>query len=203
MRAERRRRVPGGLRDFVYAFSTRAARNVVMAVALRNLFCVLCVSHIIAGCNEPAPARIAAKVQPEPTFYRSLADQRAIVDQDAARDMISLYRRNNGLSAVDIDPKLQQAAQAQADAMAKSNVLDHNVRGSLAARLADIDLRRASAVENVSAGYHTLAEAFSGWRQSTPHNRNMLERRAKHMGIATAYAPGTKYKVFWALILTD
>jgi uncharacterized protein YkwD len=174
-----------------------------MVVALRNLFCVLWVSHTLAGCSDSAPKRGAANAQLEPTFYRSLADQGAIIDQDAARDMISLYRRNNGLFAVDIDPKLQKAAQAQADAMAKSNTLDQNVRGSLAARLAEIGLRRASAVENVSAGYHTLAEAFSGWRQSAPHNRNMLERRVKHLGIATAYAPGTKYKVFWALIMTD
>jgi hypothetical protein len=28
-------------------------------------------------------------------------------------------------------------------------------------------------------------------------------RGASRMGIATAYAPGTKYKVYWALILAD
>ena len=57
------------------------------------------------------------------------------------------------------------------------------------------------AVENVSAGYHTLAEAFSGWRDSPPHNANMLAKGMKRMGIASAYAPGAKYKVFWTLIL--
>jgi hypothetical protein len=25
----------------------------------------------------------------------------------------------------------------------------------------------------------------------------------RRMGIATAFAPGTKYKVYWALVLTD
>ena len=57
------------------------------------------------------------------------------------------------------------------------------------------------AVENVGAGYHTLAEAFSGWRDSPPHRANMLNRGVTRMGIATAYAPASKYKVFWALIL--
>jgi hypothetical protein len=32
------------------------------------------------------------------------------------------------------------------------------------------------AVENVGAGYHTLADAFSGWRDSPPHRANMLNR---------------------------
>jgi uncharacterized protein YkwD len=56
-------------------------------------------------------------------------------------------------------------------------------------------------VENIGAGYHTLAEAFSGWRDSPSHRANMLHRTVTKMGIAAAYAPGTKYKVFWTLIL--
>ena len=47
--------------------------------------------------------------------------------------------------------------------------------------------------------YHTLAEAFSGWRESAPHNRVMLDAKATRIGIATAYAPKSKYKVYWAL----
>ena len=53
----------------------------------------------------------------------------------------------------------------------------------------------------MSAGYHTLAEAFSGWRDSPPHRANMLQSGVTKMGIAASYAPNTKYKVFWALIL--
>jgi uncharacterized protein YkwD len=139
----------------------------------------------------------------QPSFYRSLAASGAHVDAVAAREMISLYRRNNSLSSLEIDETLRQAAQAQADAMAAADSLDHNVRGTLDRRLAARGMKSARAVENVSAGYHTLAEAFSGWRQSPPHNRNLLMRGASRMGIATAYAPGTKYKVYWALILAD
>jgi uncharacterized protein YkwD len=138
-----------------------------------------------------------------PSFYRSLAAPGARVDAQAAREMISLYRRNNGLSALALDETLQQAAQSQADAMAAANSLDHNVRGTLDMRLAARGMKSARAAENVSAGYHTLAEAFSGWRQSPPHNRNLLMKGATRMGIATAYAPGTKYKVYWALVLAD
>jgi uncharacterized protein YkwD len=44
-----------------------------------------------------------------------------------------------------------------------------------------------------------LAEAFSGWRESPQHNRVLLDSRATRIGIATAYAPNSKYKVYWAL----
>ncbi|PWB81881.1 MAG: hypothetical protein C3F11_13705 [Methylocystaceae bacterium] len=155
----------------------------------------------LAACGDAD--RVVSRGAQEPSFYRSLAARGARVDAQAARDMISLYRRNNGLADLSIDETLQQAAQAQADAMAAANSLDHDVRGSLDMRLTAKGLRSVSAMENVSAGYHTLAEAFSGWRQSTPHNKNLLAPRATRMGIATAFAPGTKYKVYWALILMD
>ena len=57
------------------------------------------------------------------------------------------------------------------------------------------------AVENIGAGYHTLAEAFSGWRDSPPHRANMLHSGVTKMGIAAVYSPNSKYKVFWTLIL--
>ena len=38
------------------------------------------------------------------------------------------------------------------------------------------------------------------WRESAPHDATMLAPRATKMGIATAYAPGSKYKVYWALL---
>ena len=47
----------------------------------------------------------------------------------------------------------------------------------------------------------TPAEAFSGWRDSPPHRANMLHSGVTKMGIAAVYAPHSKYKVFWALIL--
>lgn len=138
-----------------------------------------------------------------PSFYRSLASADAKVDPAAAQAMISQYRENHGLGPVAVDPLLETAAMTQSRAMAAANKLDHEVRGSLDSRLKTAGSPAGLAVENVSAGYHTLAEAFSGWRDSAPHNKNMLAKGVRRMGIATAYAPGTKYKVFWTLVMTD
>ena len=139
----------------------------------------------------------------QPTFYLSMASREARVDTAAARDLISIYRRNNGLSTVSLDPLLLAEAQKQADAMASANSMSHEVRGSLQKRLDGSGLGHTTAVENISAGYHTLADAISGWRNSRPHNDNLLSGKMRRMGIASAYAQGTKYKVFWALVMSD
>ena len=132
-----------------------------------------------------------------------LAEPGAAIDPAAARDMISIYRNNNGLSVLSVDPALQRAARERAQEMVKAGAASPDSPQKLRARLASEGISTGVAVENVSAGYHTLAEAFSGWRQSGPHNANMLNRSARRMGIATAYAPNSKYKVYWALVLAD
>jgi uncharacterized protein YkwD len=139
----------------------------------------------------------------EPTFYRSMAAAGAQVDAGAAASMISGYRKNNGLGAVSVDPGLMKMAADQANAMAARDKLDHDVGRSFSQRIAGSGYDAKAAYENVGAGYHTLAEAFSGWRGSPGHRANMLQRNVTHIGIAAAYAPRSKYKVFWALVLAS
>jgi uncharacterized protein YkwD len=150
----------------------------------------------LAGCTAEAPIE-------QPTMYLNMADGGAKLDPQAAASMISLYRQNNGLGAVVVDPDLMKLAETQSQAMASSNKLDHDVKAPLAKRLTAAGYPTTLAVENVSAGYHTLAEAFSGWRDSPPHRENMLKNGVTKLGIAASYAPNTKYKVFWALILAS
>src|SRR5262245_45001441 len=139
----------------------------------------------------------------EPSFYRNLTQPGAELDAAAAASMISGYRANNGLSAVTLDPELMRIAQSQADVMAKRDKLDQGAGKPFVQRLKASGYDAKTAAENISAGYHTLAEAVSGWRDSNPHRANMLLSGATRMGIATAYTPGSKYKVYWALILAE
>jgi uncharacterized protein YkwD len=150
----------------------------------------------LAGCMSDS--------QPEqPAMYLSMANGGATLDAQVAASMISQYRQNNGLGQVVVDPDLMKVAEAQSLAMASRNKIDHDVKGPLAKRLGASGYPATSAVENVSAGYHTLAEAFSGWRDSPPHRANMLASNVTKLGIAASYAPNTKYKVFWTLILAS
>ncbi len=125
------------------------------------------------------------------------------VDSDDARRAIALYREAHGLGPVEIDPALTRVAQRQADAMARANELSHTVAGDLTARVAAEGLRRGAEAENVSAGYPSFDRALAGWQHSPGHNANLLYRPIRHIGIAAASAPGTRYKTFWALVMTD
>ena len=151
----------------------------------------------LCGCAADAPTA------EQPTMYLSMANGGARLDPQAAASMISLYRQNNGLGGVTVDPELMKLAEQQSQAMASRNKLDHDVKAPLPKRLNGAGYPATLAVENVSAGYHTLAEAFSGWRDSPPHRANMLKNGVTNLGIAATYAPNTKYKVFWTLILAS
>jgi len=152
---------------------------------------------LLGGCAADT------QIPDQPAMYLSMANGGATLDPQAAASMISLYRQNNGLGAVVVDPDLMKLAEEQSQAMASRNKMDHDVKAPLAKRLGASGYPATLAVENVSAGYHTLAEAFSGWRDSPPHKANMLKNGVTKLGIAASYAPNTKYKVFWTLILAS
>ncbi len=151
---------------------------------------------LLGACAAEAPVET-------PAMYVNMAEAGAKLDSLAAASMISQYRANNGLGSVEVDPELTKLAEAQSQAMAAKNKLDHDAKAPLAQRLNASGYPAVVAVENVSAGYHTLAEAFSGWRDSPPHRANMLKSGVTKLGIAASYAPNTKYKVFWTLIMAS
>jgi uncharacterized protein YkwD len=155
---------------------------------------VLAALTALAACaGDPAPE--------QPAFYRSMASADTEVDGPTAASMITGYRRNNGLGAVEVDPDLMRLALERARGMAAHDKLDRNPGREFNNRLAGAGFSSKKSVENISAGYHTLAEAFSGWRDSPPHRANMLNAGANRMGIAAVFAPQSKYKVYWALIM--
>ncbi len=158
---------------------------------MKSLICLSLSALVLAGCQTE---RKQARPQ-MPSFYVSMANADAAVDAAMARDMIGAYRRNNGLGPLTLDPDLQAAAQAEADAMARAD--KPSSAEAFKSRLSATCFIGPAA--NLSAGYHTLAEAFSGWRESPQHNRVLLDPKAARIGIATAYAPNSKYKVYWAL----
>jgi uncharacterized protein YkwD len=162
---------------------------------LRGLAALL-LTLVLGACAAEAPVET-------PAMYVNMAEPGARLDAGAAASMISQYRSNNGLGGVVVDPELTRLAEVQAQAMAAKNKLDHDVKAPLAQRLNASGYPATVAVENVSAGYHTLAEAFSGWRDSPPHRANMLKSGVTKLGIAASYAPNTKYQVFWTLIMAS
>ena len=154
----------------------------------------LCAASL-AACTDNGPP------SGQPSFYIDLSKPGTTLDANAAQSMISGYRGNNGLGAVEVDPDLMRMAMGHARVMAAKDKVDRSAGREFTGRLTSAGFDGKVAVENVGAGYHTLAEAFSGWRDSPPHRANMLKGGVNRLGIAAVYAPQSKYKVFWALIM--
>jgi uncharacterized protein YkwD len=171
-------------------------RPLIGEIRIMRAAAAISLTLLLAGCAAEAPVQ-------EPTMYADMATPGSKLDPVAAATMISQYRQNNGLGGVVVDAELVKLAETQSQVMASQNKLDHDVKAPLARRLNASGYPANLAVENVSAGYHTLAEAFSGWRDSPPHKANMLKNGVTKLGIAASYAPNTKYKVFWTLILAS
>jgi uncharacterized protein YkwD len=144
-------------------------------------------------------------VAPQPAFYQRLDTVGRSLDTASSVAMINAWRERNGLAPLSHDPALAAVAQQQASAMAAAN----SPQASLAAgqavmvRLTRAGYPARSAAENVSAGYRTFAEAFSGWRDSRAHNAAMLDPRATRIGLAIATLPASKYQVFWSMVVAE
>lgn len=154
------------------------------------------VSLALAGClggngSSPSP------------LYQNLAEVAGDLDETAARDTINAFRANNGLSQVVLDDRLTALARGYARDLANAAGKGAAIKpdGKLDTRLIAAGYDKTEVMETVSAGYYTLAEAFSGWRDSGPHRDTMLFAPARDMGIAAIYLPGTKYRVYWVLIM--
>lgn len=146
----------------------------------------------MSGCDSAPPSSGATA-----SFAADLGRPGARVDAAQARAVFTAYRLNLGLPQLNLDERLQRAAEREAAAMAAA---DRPASADAVKRRLRADGISGPEV-NLSAGYRSLAEAFSGWRGSPAHDGVMKARSATRMGIASAYAPGSRYKVYWALVV--
>jgi uncharacterized protein YkwD len=152
---------------------------------------------ILAACSRsPVP-------ESRPPFYQRLDQTGGAVDPASSVSMINLYRSNRGLPPLVWDPTLARVAQGQVDRMAAADRVQSVEEAHLDRDLAAAGIGYKSYLANFSAGYRTFAEAFSGWRESKVHDATMVAPRATRIGLATAQAPQSKYKIFWTLVVVE
>jgi uncharacterized protein YkwD len=154
-----------------------------------------------AMLNDGAPKSEITKAPPGALAdrdYRTTA-----LNVAKAKKLINAYRRKNGLKPLTIDTKLTEAAKAHSRDLAKWDRISHY--GSDGSnpwdRVRRTGYKASLAAENVGTGQVTLDEVFKGWRKSPGHNKNLLLKDARHMGIALVYDAKTEFKTFWTLVL--
>ncbi len=97
------------------------------------------------------------------------------------------------------DPRLNQAAEVQARAVAEVGRLSH---GNFASRMASFGVP-GHAAENLSAGSRSVDQVVGRWKASPSHDENLLMPQARRIGLARADADGSPYGRYWALVLAQ
>ncbi len=148
----------------------------------------LAMALFMAGCaGEPS-------APPQPAFYRDLAGGGQL-DAASALSIINDYRRANGLGTLIWDAGLAAAAESEAQMHAAADgLLTGGARERQGATGRSI--RRS-----VSGGYHSFADAFSGWRGSPAHDAVLREPQGEAIGIAAVARAGSRHRVYWVVLV--
>jgi uncharacterized protein YkwD len=148
----------------------------------------------VAACAS-APASRAEGRAP-----RGTAALREAADEVLARTITA--RRAAGKSGLSRSLNLMNAAQLQADQMAKTETMSHALPGTpyptLKARLAAVSYEMRAAGENIAEGQRDPAEVVSSWMGSRGHRDNILSSEFTEIG--TGVAQGRNGRLYWAQV---
>ncbi|MCX7316346.1 MAG: CAP domain-containing protein [Hyphomicrobiales bacterium] len=150
--------------------------------------CALLAGLLLSSCSTPPADR------PIDSMYVRLEQNGTSLDPVSALGLINAYRNKKGLPPLQLDADMMKAAEVSAG---KAAAEDRSTFGEMPQLPAS---GGRSAHIKLSAGYLTLAEAFSGWRDVPLYDRAMLSPQARFLGVAAIRAPGAKYRVYWALV---
>lgn len=152
----------------------------------RSAFAAAAALLVVAGCSAPPALRETSS-----GLYGRLDHRGVAFDEASALSLVNAYRARRGLASLVPDARLTALAEEQA---ARAGREDRSVFGEVP------NLTGPGGTGlRLSAGYLTVAEAFSGWRDVPVHERAMLDPEARRVGIAAVHVPGSKYRVYWAL----
>ncbi|MEV6180302.1 CAP domain-containing protein [Streptomyces sp. NPDC052015] len=145
-----------------------------------------------ASPTTPAPASTGAAASGQPTAPSSASTPTAAAPASTAVarvvTLVNSERSKAGCSAVTLNAKLSQAAQAHSADMASHKNMSHTGSdGSDAGeRITRAGYNWRTYGENVAYGYSTPEKVMAGWMSSPGHKRNILNCTFKEIGVGLA-----------------
>lgn len=113
--------------------------------------------------------------------------------------LINNHRKANGLPALKVNTKLNVASHKHSLDMAQRGYFSHTSKDGRSPwdRIRAAGYTCGTMGENIAAGQRTAQQVFDGWKKSPGHNKNMLNRNFKSIGIGLVQMPGSKYGYYW------
>ena len=120
--------------------------------------------------------------------------------------LINQKRRQNSLSPVRLNNKLNSAAQRHSIDMAMQDFFSHTGRdgSSVSDRVSRTGYGRGRISENIAAGYSTASSVVEGWMNSPGHRANILDPNMSQMGLGYKLVNNdtgaTRYRHYWTQV---
>lgn len=141
----------------------------------------------------------APKVQP--AFYADLARPGAVLDPKTASEIINAYRGQNGLAPLLWDAGLQRLAEQEAARLAERGDLSDGGGAGMLNALKAAGYPPEATRRSVTGGYHSFADAFSGWRGAPGHDAVLKAKDGRKLAIAAVAKPGSRHRVYWVMLV--
>jgi uncharacterized protein YkwD len=160
----------------------------------------------LAACAVAVPQRPAER----PTRPPVVAPARSgagCLDESTERVLAlsNRERAGRGRAALAVDARLQLAAQAHADDMARGDFMDHGGSdgSDVGERAEEEDYDWTVIAENVAAGQPNPDAVMRSWMDSPGHRDNLLAGDVRHVGIGYAYRSDTRLRHYWVMVFGD
>ena len=152
---------------------------------------LVCLLVLAAGCASPASPTEAT---PDASDASGSGTTGSIVQ------LTNAERANVGLAPLRVSTQLMQAAQIQADQMARLGRLEHELSGAKyptpSDRLAAVGYRWQTYGENIAMGQPSASAVLDSWMHSSGHRGNILNGRFQEIGVGYAHdSAGRPYYV--------
>lgn len=164
----------------------------------RWLLAVLLVVPVMLGSARSTAALPGLTIAPT-TVGGYCAD----AEEDAFLGLINQYRAANGLGALVHTQTLAAAAEHHSVDMATNNYFSHPLLDgtSVAQNIANHGYADGTTWgENIAAGNASAATTFEQWRNSPPHNANMLNASFGAIGIGRAHGASSSFGTYWTTV---
>jgi uncharacterized protein YkwD len=120
--------------------------------------------------------------------------------------MLNDHRASNGLQPLLVSDMLSESGDRHDSDMGKYRFFDHTTQASdwFPVGASPWDRMAASGYtystykgENIAAGYNSASAVFTGWKNSSGHNANMLNPNFRVVGVSLVYVSGSPYGYYW------
>ncbi len=154
--------------------------------------------------DEPVTVELGNAAEPDMPLSSDIddpsqieSDTRSISVIEEVVNIVNNERRRAGLSPLRIHSRLNAAAQAHSNDMARNNFFSHtgSDSSSFGDRMRRFGYNFSRGGENIAAGQSSPQQVMESWMNSPGHRRNILNGNFSDIGVG--FTRGGRYGTYW------